>query len=649
MRSTILTGAGRRLAAALVLFCLIGRSLPQARAGEDWRRDLDYEERVRIAELVRDLDAPSVTRAPVVQALVALAGGPNRDLVADQLVSALALTNPQIREGALETMVRIGEMAFIDALAQVLPFEGFLDNRTLMIRLLPVLLVQRPASRRELLVLLLRDRHTMTDEMRRTLRERAWRVEGQRLDPRWERYRRQVVSTVAGQLDPVGALLQGFDTARWNEAARTMLPGFLVQPLTGSRNECLEAWSYLRGTAKYRNRDFVQTTQKQAAKTLMDMGALRAGPALVAYGRLPRPEGREAALVSLAGLCSHAHRRWEENAAIQAGARLREQDVLNWSAFCLFLTRGAAQPESMAGGLWRDLPAELQQAARAAAGTSATTAVPSLAVRRRLLEHINLGLARSDLLGDAAARSSGSAGVRHRNRVALEAALPGWIRRHRSWRRLSEAELTWRKDEQKWAERLLADTQSLALDTLADEAFAAAPGLQKACYRALGAVGWREAVPVLQTHALRLKTSAAQRQVIAAALGVIGGRRGVRVLEQLLVYKEQGHGATARQEAHRVSCCALRALGQVASRPGDAGASAALQVLLRQRERGHATASVSENTALCDQALQELQIAFEEGRGDLTAREWRQRQSAFLRTRAATAAPRVPAPAKGQD
>ncbi|MFW5857060.1 MAG: hypothetical protein ACOCX4_04200, partial [Planctomycetota bacterium] len=543
----------------ILLFCLIAAAAAgPGRAEEAWRRDLDREERMRVAELVRDLDAAYALRREVVQQLLVLGRGGTAEMVRAQLIQALDRDNPQIRQGAAEVMARLGDPAFARALMALLPREPFEDNRVLIMRILPTFLVEDPAQRRELLGILYSHTRVMTARLRAILREPPLRAGDRELDRDRARLRSAAIAAIAGQLDPIGSALPYLDTKAHDETVRRWILDVLREEFPDTRAESIETWAYLRPTARLRQPITIHRNQETAAELLGDLGAVEATGAFAALGRVERPFARQAALRGLNALAIFAHARWSEDSDLLAGGRLTERDVRDW----LHLRRRLGGFERNDDPLALRLGARMPDAIRNElnAWRPETVSMPPAPVRTGALEAINRALA-NPLLFRAEdvpplppevrtvyeARDEGLSAEQTLllNRAILQRLLPQTIRRRLAehpdlyWRKPGPLAAEWRRAERQACARAVAEAFRLAVRTLEEPEMVDANKVRAEAYRALGASRQPAAAGALLRHAddTEREPLLRRRIDIAWALGEIGGADAVEGLGRLAAYK----------------------------------------------------------------------------------------------------------------
>lgn len=605
---------------------------------EGWRRDLDHQERLRVAELVRNLDASYVRRRPTVAELVALGTGASRRLVQRQLEAALRSESPQMREAAVETMVRIGDPAYVPALAQYLPFEGFLDTRVLAIRLMPLFALSNDSERRQLFDLLYSAEYRMTERLRGILRRPPMRANGVDLDDSLAQVRRRVVAALEEQLDPIGAALEGYGDPDRDGYVRQWLIEVLKDSLEGDREAVIEKWNYIRAQARLRDPVQINAIQQTAARTIVDTGSVGAWDALQALGRVHRDEARRIALDAFAGLSRFAHQRWAEHTRILEKKPLAAWEVIDWAGLARAISTPArAEAEPVALMLSHALPQALLDQLRAAADRDE---VPD-ALRTGLLEHLNelLQTEGQFLVGrDGRGRAASEETIVDRNRRQLEAAFPALIRRREAVRPTTEAAREWRRLNRRACLHSLQAAYRLSRGILEmAETEDLAPKVVRAACRTLGACRWEKSVPLLREVAARASAQTDLSEEIARVLGEIGGPRAVAALGQMAVYKGYALSEAQRSDEYRATVTAIQALGRIAGRPGDAGAEAALSVLTRLLKEDRQLTEFPDRPAFSKHALRALRANLREGRVSYDPGDWARWHAAYQRSRAGQA------------
>jgi hypothetical protein len=297
---------------------------------EGWQQDLSFQERARIADLIRALDSPYQKRQRVVNRIISLESGPTRALVFEYLQSGLQHRNSQIRGGTVETMARIGDPRYVTPIINMLPYEMTIDVRLMGVSLLPVFLTRNDTIRQELLELLYDANFRMTDRLVALLRHRPLRKDGMELEAELARLRRDITNGLAQQLDPIGTLLRRMrkKRKRFTESVR-ILRTLTVDPLEGIPliNLGPEIWVGIRAQAPLRQRFFLTAIQQRSAQLLSAMGGVEAAAALEALGRIPRDETQSTVLNALASLSTFAHRRWSLHEEILGKGGLTESAI----------------------------------------------------------------------------------------------------------------------------------------------------------------------------------------------------------------------------------------------------------------------------------------------------------------------------------
>ncbi len=323
----------RSLTTSSLFACLLLLRAPAACGGgavEDWEKDLQREVKLRIARHIQGLDAPTQYREKQMRALVEAGRGEHAELVLDMLHNAFSYDNPQIREGVVDVLARIGRPASVPVLARQLRYETFLDIRLRILGILPIfLLPHRPNVQAELLVISENENYAMTDRLRSILRRGPVRVTGGVYDPVLHHLRQSIVAAVAEQLDPIGAAIRGVDSKRDDPQARETLRILCGTSMGRTREDWLQAWEAQR--VKFHSPLDVQlaTVQTRACRVLADIGAEGTEAVLAELEgllRLPRPTANEAALRMTAALAAVAWQRLDRRAAASEQPRRETAD-----------------------------------------------------------------------------------------------------------------------------------------------------------------------------------------------------------------------------------------------------------------------------------------------------------------------------------
>ncbi|MBN1257941.1 MAG: HEAT repeat domain-containing protein [Planctomycetes bacterium] len=637
---------------ALLASLLLSIIIPAAKSSEDWQLALDYQERMRVIELTRNLDATYMRRREVVNEFVKLGRGPNSKLVREQLLETLPRGNLLVRQSVMEIMARIGSPDYVETLAEVLPFEMFHQNRLILLRLLPSFLVRDDQYRQSVVDALYGDDSAITDWLREMLRRDPLEPSGRELDRQQAQLRQRIITALAGQLDPIGSALQGYETKRYNTVAREFVFQVLQESMLGSRHESLETWMFLRPNARLKDAEAVGEIQESACRMLVEIGATEACKEILALGYVKRPEAQEMALASLVKLSLYAHLQWAENEAILNGPGLRQHDIFDWQDFLETFSaceEPAAQPVPPALlKIWQAFPNTLREAIMLSnqAGNSRQEKLteadkasiiailnkiisnPSFAREEKALERALTGIEVNPTLIGYDENLSDSL-ARHRNRLLLEKLFPLSLRRHSSWRELKAPEEVWRKEQQKFCEQTVASAYELATNLLEDENTAEQDEVRLQAYQALGVSKKPAAIEILRNDALRVGTSPRMRSKICWALGEIGGVEAVSLLGQLSQYKGYSLRSLDRRDEYKQVCAAVQALGRILARWDDPGTKPALEELLRLMVDRRTIPELPDLPSISEQSLYELQKSLQIGSSNLTPLEWRDYQKKF--------------------
>ncbi|GEM_PF-2574758 len=649
----------RRRPVSLALgLCLLAWATLEAGAGavevgDRWQQDLRYEERTRVGELMSALDHPYPMRRKAVAELVSMAQGEASGLVREELMRGLGLDNPQIRQGAVEAMSRIGDEGLLSAITSALPYEPVLDVRVSMLRALPCFAVDE-ADRTRVVDLFEEEGYRVTEEMRALLRRRPFDARrGRGADTETLRRRRAVAHALADQLDPVGTAIQGLDDKNYASQARRIVARLWREDLPDRPAEVRAAWDRTRPEARLSDLAFVRAVQDLAARLIADLGVFETTDQLSELGMCERPQARTIALRTLAALAEFAHVRWAEDEEVLTGPWFGEADVLDYHGFMHALDPEAEGPPGPLDALlWERLPPVIRAQARAEYGKGEDSlkdavldalndllALPDLADRAP--ELVQAAGAQMQALVEQPAGGDELSRVRlaHLNRRLVEAAYPRFLHRHRVWRPVDDAQRSRRRQEQDDCRAAVQAAYELS------RALAAEDGLDVSArrwvYAALGAARVPEAVGLLAEQALRAQTDADLRVEICHALGRIGGREAAGALGELAVYRGHAASLLGRQAEYRVVCAAYQALGDIVARPDDRGAREATRLLVRALDETRPPPDAS-LPGFAQQALRELRVALDRGEASTEPEEWLTWQAAYAARHAAQAPLRMP-------
>ncbi len=272
----------------------------------DWEADLRNENKSRIHKLILALDAPAVTRDAQVEKLANAAKGENADMVMEMLHKGLSYDNPQVREGIIDVLARVGSSRSVPVLARHLRYEKFIDIRIRILRLLPVFLLgETPALQNEVRLMAERENYSMTGRLRHALRRGPIRISTGEYSPALEHLRKSIMHAVGGQLDVIGTAISGVDSKQDDVRARLALVYFCGRELGRSREEWQDKWGVM-GLNFHSPKEMELTTiETMACRILADIGAYGSFTVIKLLGRLTRVKreaSNEAALITIAEL-----------------------------------------------------------------------------------------------------------------------------------------------------------------------------------------------------------------------------------------------------------------------------------------------------------------------------------------------------------
>ncbi|MBP5233915.1 MAG: HEAT repeat domain-containing protein [Planctomycetes bacterium] len=257
--------------ALLAALWLPGGGRPAAAREETWEDQQQYEARNRINHLIKGLDAPFRLRLPYVRELVAMADGKLRNLLLTQLIFALDLKNSQITQGVVEIYSRISDPATIPILKGELLYDSSLDVRRSIILHLPSFYVADPEARAAVIDFFEKAERYPPERLLDAMREPP--LTGGRYSNVRDKLRREIEAILVEQLEPVGAVMQGMETAAYHKRAYEQLKSFLAVDLGHRKDKWREFWGG-------RGREFVSPLQSElfdtltaACRMLANMGA----------------------------------------------------------------------------------------------------------------------------------------------------------------------------------------------------------------------------------------------------------------------------------------------------------------------------------------------------------------------------------------
>jgi HEAT repeat protein len=316
----------------LVLSCLIGRTAAVAGEEEDWERSLHHRQQLRVSQMVRGLDSPVDVRMQYVEALVEEAAGDGREMTIELLAAAIQSRNPQIREGTVDVLARLGSADTIPILVEQLQHDGFPDLRLRIMRALTTFLAASYGKlHREVIDMAERETYGMTDRLCRVLRQPPMRDSNNAFDPVRDQIRTSVTAGLASQLDPIGTAIENLSSKKVGVKMQKSLIYFCGRPLGDTPEEWAEQWKAdgLRFESPVQGE--INRLQAMACRLLSDIGA-EGTEYVVAHLRyateVPRPYVNEAALKCSAVLCRLAREEIEEHLAeLPKIRRLKEKEA----------------------------------------------------------------------------------------------------------------------------------------------------------------------------------------------------------------------------------------------------------------------------------------------------------------------------------
>jgi len=298
---------------------LAGSSLRAADVVEDWEKDLQREDKIRISRWILSLNAPPSERREATTRLVEESRGENGAVVLELLHDTFSLNNPQIREGVVEVLAEIARPESVPILARQLRFDSFMDVRIRIMRLLPVfLLPEEPKLREEILALAARENYSMTERLRSALQRGPLRLAPHGYDADLDHLRRSVVQALMSQLDPVATAIEGLGSKKDDSLAQETVLYFLGRSLGESQDESLERWKTLGLESECLKIMDISILETTAAQMLADVGAEGSEELIRLLQRLTRvkrPAANETALQAAAALTRVARRRLLEHRA----------------------------------------------------------------------------------------------------------------------------------------------------------------------------------------------------------------------------------------------------------------------------------------------------------------------------------------------
>lgn len=362
--------ADRRGATLLLLAWLL---CAPAAGMESWQEDLQLQTQSEISDKVVALDAPYKTRRRFVREVVELArqaDSKRRRLIYEQLWASFARNNPQLQRGVVEVFARLADPTTLEALIKEMIYTRHRVVRRAILLHLPMYCVPDAQDREVVRQIVEQEIYEMPRRYLPLVRKPPLRAGSEAYDPAADRLRQLVETAIAGQLDPVEAVIDGLETREQGraEAALAQLCGVV---LGRSREDWRQSWRGRFPTFTSPRQTEIDEAQLLACQLLDDMGAEGTTYLCVRLRRLATVEREEVtrgALDAAAGLTRTALRERRHQAAAlkkaETAPRKMEESERSWR-----LRRLAAgeRLRELAGELGRKYLDEEDPAVRASA------------------------------------------------------------------------------------------------------------------------------------------------------------------------------------------------------------------------------------------------------------------------------------------
>lgn len=649
MKTVICQNFSKYFIICLLAFIYANGSSLGAELKESWQRDLDYEEKMHIAELIRGLDVPYYQRAPIVEKIVAIGMGRDKAIVEDQLVDALDFDNMQIRMAVIEIMARIGNAnKFIPAIGNILIYEPFVDVRIKAVQCLPVFLIGNYKERIEALSLLDADSYIMTDNLKNVLRSPPLKRNRREVDHEKARTRISIIAVLSNQLDPIGTALKGLNIKNKQIEIKKLIENLTSERFEGELNKIEDKWLRVRPNAVLKDENFINTIQEVSCKVLVDIGAIESWQGLLELSKVNRNAPKVAAIKSFAQLTSYAQEIWNIDEDILCGAFLFPHDIYDWKLFCQDIQKEIQinkNSRNYSSILWDNISTEAKLTISSIAEQNDNKQEISDTKKNTICDSVNKSFANFNFMKKLYNSSKLPAlpaneekqlakkeeelsknEIVHLNRIIFEQIYKGNIRFHQTWKEISEEERIWRIQRHQECKNLIKNAFAFANGILNSES--KNESLRKYAYMILGFSKKKESVPLLYDWAARKEPDRALLTEICEALGEIGGIAAVKALGQLSNYKGYSSSVTQLQREYRSVFTAFNALGVIARKPYDKGRKHAVIELSRHLNDKR---SIPGLPSIRNQALWQLQFSFQEGRNDLTPEQWLIVQEEYLK------------------
>ncbi|MHC4871582.1 MAG: hypothetical protein ACYTFY_07035 [Planctomycetota bacterium] len=616
---------------------------------ESWQRDLDYEEKMHITELIRSLNVPYQQRKHVVEKLVAIGMGINKNIVEDQLINALDFDNMQIRMAVIEIMVKIGNShKFISSIGNILTYEPFADVRIKAIRNMSAFMIPGYKERRKALDILDAEVFNITEDLKVVMRQPPMKRSGAELDPKKTRTRIGLITVLAAQLDPIGTAIRGLRIKNKQLATKDLLEYLTGDKYEGNIKEIIDRWLRIRASAELKNKSFVISVQEETCNMLAAIGGIEAWKELFELSKVQREESKLAAAKAFSELTEFAQKTWQEDQGILRGAFLSPDDIYNWHDFSnALVSHRDITKNNFSSLIWNYLSTEAKLAINSIAKDSETKeAEISFMKKKSICDSINFSFGKSELLMQLnpgnldhtatskddekiAAKKSTEfkyEEISHLNRLFFEKEFKYNVRKHTSWHRIAEEEKIWRLERQQNCKNLIS--KALVFGTNILNSGKSSPSLRKYGYKILGHCRNSKVIHLLYDWAVRKETNRSLLTDICEALGEIGGTEGVKALAQLASYKGYSSSVAHLQREYRSVFTAFTALGTIAKRPADPGGKlATLELTTHLNDKR----SIPGLPSIKKQALWQLRYSFQEGRRNLSPEEWLLTREEYLK------------------
>lgn len=368
MKSDTGKAGAAALAIGVFLALIVPLLLSSGARAEDSRARAE-----RFDGLVEGLNAPSQSRARVLEAIHNELRGPYGRELQELLRESLTRRNTYIISGVAEAMAMQGDardVAYLDAL---LATSVSMEAKALVIRLLPAFCLTAERARFNYIAYAVGYDRVARPGVLEPLRRPPLTRRG-RLDASLERLQGRVTRSLAAQFDPVAAALGYVNDLRYGTAARQAVAHYTGTALGNDPSRWAGVWAAQGDDMALQAPDEIEEIRMAALASLADMGA-EGIPEVIAAFRIVESSGdgisRQGAFDAMAAMCRSGFQTnealatitfaAEDEAAAESWRRRRYASNANLAVFAA---------ESAGEALERDVDAAVFNSAAACLGAA---------------------------------------------------------------------------------------------------------------------------------------------------------------------------------------------------------------------------------------------------------------------------------------